>query len=658
MNSITGYCCALTDRYCIRRQLLIAMPLLCLSAALAHGKLPTLDDYFRETELLGVALSPEGTKLAGIRRAKPGRYTLMIYDLATNKMIASHPEPRKGYFASVRWLNDTRLGVTTRSPRRLRRTLVSMEVGGGDARTLLVDNRRLGKGYDLSRIASVLPDDPDHILMVVWNRSFNLYKVNVYTGDAELKTLGRRSTFAFGISSTGEPEIRLDMNVRTRKVRLYAFINKTRKWRKIRSFHFADLTDDLLKNVAKLEGQTEILMLDRIDGEEFVKLHRYDLLTESHSEVVHEVEDYDIRNTIHDRFTNEIVGITYVGSRPRQIYFNEEEQQVQAHLEKLFPNGQIRITSRSRDRRRYLAFATEPWRPGSYYLYDKQENRISEVADLAPQLKDVYPASVQEIKYQTKDKTTIVGYLTIPRGHERTKLPLIVLPHGGPLARDWLVFSRDVQYWATRGYAILQPNFRGSWGYGRKFEETANGEYGGLMIDDIAAGIRALIEAGRVDTDRICAAGYSYGGYASLMLAVRTDLLKCAVSINGPVDLKLQIKKQLKSIKDKREKAEYRAWADEKMGNIKTEAEILKRQSPVHRAEEIDIPILLIHAKNDRRVFVEHAQKMQAALTKADKDVEYIELQRGGHSLWKAEQRKVLEETERFFAKYLKGPAE
>ena len=217
---------------------------------------------------------------------------------------------------------------------------------------------------------------------------------------------------------------------------------------------------------------------------------------------------------------------------------------------------------------------------------------------------------------------------------ELKNLPLIVYPHGGPQSRDWLAFDPLAQYWASQGYLVFQPNFRGSTGYGKAFEEAGYQQYGGRILDDIESGIRALIKAGYADPDRICVAGMSFGGYAAVaMAAFKPGLVKCAISINGLHDLPFRITNKLKDVKDRELRFDVRDFFDRTVGNIDTQRDLLERHSTVLHAASVNVPILLIHADDDENVEVEHSIRMEAALKKAGKDVQLIRLPKGGHSL-------------------------
>ena len=257
--------------------------------------------------------------------------------------------------------------------------------------------------------------------------------------------------------------------------------------------------------------------------------------------------------------------------------------------------------------------------------------------------------------YESTDGTKIQSFLTLPADSDPKDLPLIVYPHGGPQARDWLSFDPFAQYWASRGYAVFQPNFRGSTGYGRKFEEAGYQQYGDKIIEDIASGIRTLIDKGYVDKDRICAAGGSFGGYAALALsAFESGLIKCAVSINGLTDLPLHIETKLQSVNDRDMRAEFREYYDKTLGNIDTQRDLLERHSPVYSASDIDVPVLLIHAEDDDNVDIVQSEIMNKALVNARKDVRFVRLKRAGHNLNLGDAtRRVLLETSVFFAEHL-----
>ncbi|MEQ9562599.1 MAG: alpha/beta fold hydrolase, partial [Woeseiaceae bacterium] len=264
---------------------------------------------------------------------------------------------------------------------------------------------------------------------------------------------------------------------------------------------------------------------------------------------------------------------------------------------------------------------------------------LDAIAEIQPGLSGDNLSHVKPVSYLARDGQAIAAYLTVPRGAVAEKLPLVVMPHGGPQARDNQSFNFLVQFLASRGYAVFQPNFRGSTGYGKAFEQAGFKQWGGLMQDDVTDGAKWLVEQGIADPDRMCIVGWSYGGYSAAMGAVKTpELFRCAASINGVLDLVRQISEDKDYIGGRRW-TEHMGLTDEKAREV----------SPYHQAEAIRIPMLIVQALDDSRVTREQGQRMARRLEKLDKPVEYVEVRQGGHSLGNESARlAMLEALEKF----------
>ena len=238
-------------------------------------------------------------------------------------------------------------------------------------------------------------------------------------------------------------------------------------------------------------------------------------------------------------------------------------------------------------------------------------------------------AEKQAVNYEARDGLAIEGYLTLPRDAGEGPLPAIIFPHGGPISYDGSGFDYWTQYFASRGYAVLQMNLRGSAGDGYDFMASGLKSWGLEMQNDVEDGTRWLIEEGIADPDRICVVGASYGGYAALMEASRNpDLYQCAVSFAGVTDV-------AELVTSHKRYGNYDA-VREQAGSGFSE---LRERSPLHNAETIDIPVLLVHGTRDRNVRVRHSQKMAKELEKEGKDVAYLELEDGDHYLSMQENR-------------------
>ena len=255
----------------------------------------------------------------------------------------------------------------------------------------------------------------------------------------------------------------------------------------------------------------------------------------------------------------------------------------------------------------------------------------------------------QQVNYFDRNDLWIDTYMTIPKGSEGKNLPTVIIHHGGPWVRDSMIFNAQTQFLANRGFAVFQPNFRGSSGYGKTFLELGYGEWGGKMQLDIQDGLAWLVRNGIANPDKVCLLGASYGGYAALMaLAQFPDDYECAIALAPVTDLNLLLKELrgnssekfiTKAIKNKMDKRD------------------LMRLSPYKVAKDISDPILLLHGTLDRIIPFEHSDKMAKALEKANKDVRLIPLQNSGHDLFHEKTRlKYFREIEKFLKKHIGQP--
>jgi dipeptidyl aminopeptidase/acylaminoacyl peptidase len=282
---------------------------------------------------------------------------------------------------------------------------------------------------------------------------------------------------------------------------------------------------------------------------------------------------------------------------------------------------------------------------------DFETHRAEIVGEEYPALASVALGSQQQIEFKARDGSEIPAYLTLPPGKPGSALPLIVLPHGGPEARDYPRFDWIVQFLATRGYAVLQPQFRGSTGFGDAFREAGYHQWGGLMQDDLTDGVRAMIAQGIADPHRIAIVGGSYGGYAALAGAAFTpDLYACAASINGVADLPAMMRSVV-PVFGGVISASMSEWKARIGGPHDPN---LEAKSPINSVPSIKIPVLLAYGAGDGVVPIEQSQRMANALTAAGKKVTLVKLDGEDHWLSNSSTRiTVLKELERFLGSCL-----
>jgi dipeptidyl aminopeptidase/acylaminoacyl peptidase len=311
-------------------------------------------------------------------------------------------------------------------------------------------------------------------------------------------------------------------------------------------------------------------------------------------------------------------------------FFDPEMTKLVNRVTKSFPNQTTkRIINTSDDLSKVIVYAESAEDAGSYYYIDFTGKTSEVIGSERPDLPMGWIAKKSKINYKASDGLEINGFLTLPPGRNPHNLPLIVLPHGGPQSHDNIEFDWLSQAIASRGYAVFQPNFRGSTGYGVEFTEAGYGEWGRKMQTDLSDGVRYLAKEGIIDPRRVCIFGWSYGGYAALAGAsMDTGVYKCAASIAGVSNLKAMVNWESKEAGFDRKSSSVLYWK-RFMGDESRWDEI----SPDLQASKVDIPVLLIHGKDDDVVPVEQSYRMRDALLKLKKPVEFVFLKAEDHSL-------------------------
>jgi dipeptidyl aminopeptidase/acylaminoacyl peptidase len=353
-----------------------------------------------------------------------------------------------------------------------------------------------------------------------------------------------------------------------------------------------------------------------------------------------------------DHARHTAVGAISGGEKPITTWLDPELGAVHATLAKVLKGKNVALVGWSDDRTRFVVRASSRDVPGAWYLFDRTRKELSPLGEEYPDLKGAALGSTRWITYKARDGLEIPAYLTLPPGapDHGAKAPLIVLPHGGPGSRDGFDFDFLAQFLATRGYAVLQPQFRGSWGFGKAFEDAGKGEWAGKMQTDLLDGVAAVAASGDADSTRVCIVGASYGGYAALAAAtMHADAYRCAASIAGISDLGLFL------VEVKRtygiDSAGLEAWR-----TILGDAPIAKlaATSPGRMAANVHAPLLLIHGDKDTVVPIEQSQVMAKAMEAAGKPVEFVTLADENHYLvHSATRTQMLQTLDTFLAKNL-----
>lgn len=415
---------------------------------------------------------------------------------------------------------------------------------------------------------------------------------------------------------------------------------------KIREKDSDDEKAESLIDVSRIvSGKDEGYVLSNKDTGRFA-LYKFNYLTREVGELVFGHPENDVTSFALSDDGSALESVRYTDSRDRILWFDADLKKRQTMLDKTMPDREVWMQSRSRDGKRMVVYTTSPTDPGSYALFEPGARKLHRFAAINDMLEDVQLAETQYLRYEARDGLSIPAYLTLPVGREAKNLPLIILPHGGPFGvRDTLDYNMEVQFLANRGYAVLQPNFRGSESYGEEFYKRGEGQIGRGMQDDLDDGMDWLAKQGVINPSRVCIVGSSYGGYAALWGVIRNpERYRCAASFAGVTDFKSQLKYDGKSLRSRY----ARAWRDKIRGEEDFD---LDSVSPSKNIARLDRPILLAHGDVDSNVPYSQFKKMVDAAKKARKPIESHTYKGEGHGFDdSANQKDWLDRLEAFLA--------
>jgi dipeptidyl aminopeptidase/acylaminoacyl peptidase len=303
-----------------------------------------------------------------------------------------------------------------------------------------------------------------------------------------------------------------------------------------------------------------------------------------------------------------------------------------------FPGQLVEPTSWSDDGSKVVFVVRSDRNPGEYYLYDRKAGTARFLLAQRPWIDPAKMAQVKALTVKSRSGAHVYAYVTLPPGKAASRLPMVVMPPGGPMGpRDRWEWDSDAQFFASRGYAVLQVNFHGSGGYGYKYQEAGRGVWGTLLINDITDAVRATIAAGTADPDRICIYGGSYGGYASLMSAAREpDLYQCAIPYVGVFDLAM-----LKRDTDMAQVRQGRAFMDMYIGD---DPKVLAEHSPINYLDTLRAPIFIVHGEKDPRAPFNQAKLLRAKLEERKHPYEWLSKPKEGHGFYNVDNRTELYE--------------
>lgn len=587
-------------------------------------KIP-LEDFFRNPEKTAYSLSPNGEYFAFLAPYK-NRKNIFVQKIGSDEVqqvTKVTDRDLSGFF----WISDERL--------------IYVRDFGGDENYHLFSVTKDGEDEkDLTPFAGVrveviddLEEDSEHMIVGMNKRIpqvFDPYRLNITTGELEQIAENPGNISSWITDHNGQ----LRIAIATDGVNSSILYRKTEddEFKPVLTTNFKETIYPMYFDFDNGETVYALSNKDR-DKTAVVKLN---IATGEELELIYEHPEVDVSYMSYSRQRKVPTTISYVTWKRQHEFVDPEVKALYERLERDLGKYEVVITSTNKAEDKFVVRTYSDRSLGAYYFYDKKADQLEKITEVSAWLKEEALAEMKPIQYKSRDGLVINGYLTLPQGMEHKNLPVIVNPHGGPWARDAWTFNPEIQFLANRGYAVLQMNFRGSTGYGRKFWEASFKEWGLKMQDDVTDGVNWLIEQGIADSNRIAIYGGSYGGYCTLAGATFTpDLYTCAIDYVGVSNLFTF----METIPPYWEI--YRQMLYEMVGNPEdpTDNARLKATSPLFHVDKIKVPLLVAQGAKDPRVNQAESDQIVQALEEKGVPVEYILKENEGHGFYNEENK-------------------
>ena len=637
--------------------LIFSTLLIAALAAPAWAQQPPLIDrelFFGDPEIAGAQISPDGAYIAFIKPLNGVRNvwvkkTADPFDKA-KPVTADTKRPIPGYF----WSRDGKYILFVQDKDGDENyNVFAVNPGEAPAAGQTVPAaRNLTEAKNVrAAIYSVPRSEPDAIYIGLNDRDaawHDLYKVKISTGERTLmrKNSERITAYFFDLKDQLRLATRAAENGDTEVLRVEAD-----KFTKVYSCNVFESCGPIKYNK---DNERVYFQTNKGTDVDLVRLVLFNPATGKEELVESDpMKRVDFGNAIFSEVSDELIATVYDDERERLYWKDKAFEADYKNLQKQLPGKQINFGSSTKDEKLWLISANADIDPGATYLYDRTSKKLTLQYQNREKLNRAYLAPMKPVKYPSSDGLEIPAYLTLPKGVEPKNLPALIVPHGGPWYRDSWGYDAFAQFLANRGYVVLQPNFRGSTGYGKKFIDAGNKQWGDKMQDDITWGAKYLIAQGIADPKKIGIMGGSYGGYATLAgVAFTPDVYAAGVSIVGPSNL-ITLLESIPPYWEQIRKLFY-----ERMGDPNTpegKAQLL-RQSPLTAAAKIKTPLLVIQGANDPRVTKRESDQIVVALRDRGFPVEYLVAPDEGHGFARPVNNMAMFALgEKFLAKYLGG---
>jgi dipeptidyl aminopeptidase/acylaminoacyl peptidase len=611
-----------------------------LSYAPAYYSAPPvipLRDFFRNPQTTGYQLSQSG-ELIGFLKPVDNRLNIFVQPKSGgNAKQITHVTDRD--IRSFFWKGDEYLlFLKDNAGDEDFHVFVTESDGGGQRDLTPFDGVR-------ANVIDDLEDHPTDLLVALNKRNkeiFDAYRLNVETGDLKLiaENPGNIDTW----STDHEGNIRVATT--TDGVNTSLLYRKTENdpWKTVITTNFKEsfAPQFFTFDNKALYGVSNI-------GRDKAAVVEFDPETGKETRVLFEQPDVDVSRLNYSRKRKAITTAIYTTWKEEREFFDPVAEALYSTLVAKLPFYDVYIVSANKEENTFIVRTITDRSLGAFYLYDSRSGDLTKIADRNPWLREDELAEMKPIEYTARDGLAIHGYLTLPKGKPAKDLPIVVNPHGGPWVRDSWGFNPEVQFLVNRGFGVLQMNYRGSTGYGRKFWEAGFRQWGLSMQDDITDGVKWLVDQGIADPKRVAIYGGSYGGYAVLAGLTKTpDLYAAGVDYVGVSNLFTFIKTVPPYWKP------FLEMMYEMVGNPEKDQALFEKNSPALNAAKIKTPLFVAQGAKDPRVNINESDQIVEALKRHGIDVEYMVKQDEGHGFQNEENRfSFYEAMEEFLAKHL-----
>ena len=602
-------------------------------------KFENIEKYFKDGNQSIGKLNPSGQFL--LYSAVEGEYTrIKVLNLQSFESFVIYKEkiPQHSYIEDMQWIDEDSIYYRI----KLKKDALNLVAH------LAIDNNVISTAHHLvipshGKLVDSLLQQDNFIYFGndsnFFRKKRGLYKIDTSSDRTIKKTLKKHYSKLKKLKGSvywltdNESEVRFVIVLNTYKYNSDATIEywylpnkESKKWVKIKSYNSSE--DLVIPDMLSMDGKYFYVITDKFGDKK--SIHKYSTSDLSHQGVFYENSDLSVEGVLTDPSSGEIVGIKYVENGFYKFKYFQTNNDLLKSIRAKNPNLPLFSIHHNQASNSILLLGLNAYTKGSWYLYRTLSGEIFKLFDEDSEYNKLEKGFFHTLKIKSLDDLDIEGYLVMPEKSKHSKVPLIVIPHGGPIGVRDYAYETDMQhFYASQGFATLKINYRGSSGYGKKFKESGNLQWGKKIEIDINTMVNHVIDKYQVNANKICSMGASYGGYSAIMLTILyPDRYKCAVSLAGVMDIPLMF-----TTSDFKNNEESLKSFTEIVGDIETNRQELINKSPVYLTDKIHRPIMMFHGISDRRVTIEHSLRMKEIMDIAQLSSELIILNNEGHSL-------------------------